>query len=375
MEDNTELFSGLSFWAQAGISLLVMGVSLVLSLVLSRIVFPRVIRRVNADRHPMLSTLLNGFRKPISLLLLVLSVCAGLLVFTSSPPPGTPAFIRQILSGLPAFLGKTARVSAIIAVSWGMLASNGVSTLFMRKARKTLNWDLSKSVINFITAVFNVIVVIIALFALLTEFGFDVYTLLAGLGIGGLTVALAAQDSASNFFGGLVIIFEKPFEIGDRIVCAEVEGTVEDINLRSTKVRTDDGSLTIVPNAKISGAAITNWSGVMKQRRADVTLSLSYNTTKEQLRAFNTAVRTMLETDPEIVGDSVLVRFTEFGQSALSVRVVFYTTLPGYSDYMRIRERVNYALFDIAKANHIRFAYPAMSVYLSNPSSKPDDTP
>ena len=152
-------------------------------------------------------------------------------------------------------------------------------------------------------------------------------------------------------------------------MCGDVEGSVEDINLRSTKVRTDDGSLTIVPNAKISGAAITNWSGAMKQRRADITLQLSYNTTKEQLRAFNTAVRTRLETDPEIVSDSVLVRFAEFGQSALNVRIIFYTTLHGYSDHMRIRERVNYALIDIAKTNQIEFAYPAMSVYLEKPSS------
>ncbi len=357
--DNTNFFSGLF------VALLLGAALFVLAILLNRVIFPKILRNIDKEKHPVIRILLKGFQKPVNLFLKIFSLCVVLFLAGQNPLAGVPNYIATFIETLPAFATKIARVTLIVSVTWGLLGSNSVTELLLQKVRHKLDWKLSRSVIHFLTAVFNVIVVLSAVFSLLTEFNFDVYTLLAGLGIGGLTIALAAQDSASNFFGGLVLIIEKPFEIGDRIVCGDVTGTVEDINLRSTKVRTDDGSLTIVPNAKISSAAVTNWSGVMKQRRADITLNVKYSTGKEQLRSFISSIRNILETDPEIVSDSVMVRFSEFGDSSLNIRIVFYTSIPDYTGHMRVRERVNYAILDAAKEQNIQFAFPSTTVYLS----------
>jgi MscS family membrane protein len=219
-----------------------------------------------------------------------------------------------------------------------------------------------------------VLVVSFAVVIIITEFGYNVSALITGLGLGGLTIALAAKDSAANFFGGLIMVTEKPFEIGDWISFGSVEGTVEDINLRSTKIRTGPGSLTIVPNATLAAANITNWSGGMEKRQANFKLALRYNIPEDKLREFLAVARTMLETDPEIQTDSVMVRFSGLSESSLDVLVRFYTTLPGYADHMRILERVNFSLMALAKEKDVEFAYPARTLYVQEQNASKESS-
>lgn len=232
---------------------------------------------------------------------------------------------------------------------------------------------MSKSVSRFLAAVFNVLVVALAIVIILSELDYDINGLIAGLGLGGLTIALAAKESAENFFGGLVLITEKPFEIGDYISTNSVEGTVEDINLRSTKIRLSSGSLTVVPNANLSSSPITNWSGVMKKRRARFLLQLEYNTSAKQLKEFINSVQTLLETDPEILNESILVHFIEFGESSLNVQVVYYTALPGMADHLRINERINYGIIQLAQQYKVGFAFPTRTLYIQDTDDSTED--
>ncbi|NLW77918.1 MAG: mechanosensitive ion channel [Ruminococcaceae bacterium] len=347
----------------------------VVSSILYRKVFPAITKRLDADKHPMIDLLVNGFRRPLALLLKITGICVAVLMIASwlTYQPLDDQTLSFFVS-LEQVTTKILRIAIILGVTWGLVASSDISKLFLRGARHKLDIDMSRSVSRFLSAVFKVVVVIIALAALLNEFGFNISALVAGLGLGGLTVALAAQDSAANFFGGLVLITEKPFDIGDWITCSDVEGTVEDISLRSTKVRTNSGALAVVPNSLLSGAPISNWTSGMKRRRADFTLTLVYDTPKDAIKKYADAVYTLLETDPEVSDDGLIVRFSSLSASSLDIRVIFYTIKPAMADHLRILERINYALLGLAEQQGVGFAYPTQSLFIERPedSQLPD---
>ncbi len=358
MQDNT------AFWGYL-LPAVVLGVVFwVAGWALARKVMPRIVRRIDEDKHPYVHLLVNGYGRPVGLFLRVLGVCLALLVLANWQPVDPPANLTAFLGGIPAFVETVLRVAAIVCVTWGLLASSDIIVLLMQGAKSKLDIGLTKSVRHFLTAIFRVVVILIGAIALLGELNFDVYGLVAGLGIGGLVLALAAQDSASNFFGGLVIVIEKPFEIGDRIICGDVDGVVEDISLRSTKVRAGSGALIVVPNSQLSGAPILNWSGEKAKRLADFGLTFTQEVAAEQMRAFCEDARKALTADPEVVPDSVIVRFSEMGESGPTIRVAFQTTQTGLADHLRIRERANYALLELAGKSGLQFAFPTRSVYL-----------
>lgn len=360
------------FWAQdegifqaVVLGLLVCALFWLFSSFIYRLLFPFIEKRTDQQKHPVFSQLITGFRRPLAAYLKLAGVCTMLsLLATWLQNDPIPPFLNHILQALAPLLTPVLRIASVVAIAWGLIASSDVSTLLLRSARHRLDIHMSKSVSRFLSAVFNVIVVAVAAVIILKEMRYDINGLIAGLGLGGLTIALAAKDSASNFFGGLVLITEKPFEIGDWVEADKVQGTVEDINLRSTKIRTSDGSLTVVPNASLAGTPITNWSGPMEKRRANFILALVYGTPKAKIRELISEVQTLLETDPEVITDSIIVRFLGFGESALNIRVIYYTTLPGYSDHIRINERINFAIMDLAERLQIDFAFPSRSVYL-----------
>lgn len=373
MQDVIE-FAGenLGFWRYLLPAVIVCIVFWAVGLLIAKKVGPALVKRIDPAKHPYLELLIEGFRRPLGLFLQVLGVCVALLIISGFEPVAPPAALTAFLTGLPPFVYKALRIAAILIVAWGLLASSNIAGLLLRKARSNLDLQMSQSVTRFLGAIFKVVVVAVAAVILLNEMRFDVNGLIAGLGLGGLTIALAAKDAAANFFGGLVLVAEKPFEIGDWVESSGVEGTVEDISLRSTKIRTGPGSLTYLPNATLSGSAITNWSGGMDRRRADFTLSLTYATTRHQLQAFSEGIRTLLETNPEVDTASILVRFAEFAESSLKIRVMYYTTQPGFDEHMRIRERVNYALIDLAEHYNVEFAFPTRSLFIENEAAESD---
>ena len=255
------------------------------------------------------------------------------------------------------------------------MSSSKITRLVLQGTHSKLDLRVGESVAHFLAAIFKVVVIAIAAIILLSEFNININGLITGLGLGGLTVALAAKDSAANFFGGLILVVEKPFDIGDWIVADGVEGTVESINLRSTTIRTSPGALTIVPNANLSGTAITNWSGGMEQRRASFALALPYNTPQQKIREFSSSMRDLLRKDKDVVPDSVVVRFSEFGSSSLTIQVIFYTSLPGFKDHIRIKERINYAILELAEGMNISFAYPSQTLFVQPSAENPSATP
>ena len=213
------------------------------------------------------------------------------------------------------------------------------------------------------------IVVMAGLMAIQT-FGYPVTGVLASLGIGGLAFALAAKDTVSNIFGSLMIIFDRPFHVGDWVKAGDLEGTVEEVGFRSTKIRTFAKTLISVPNNIIANMALDNYSR-MPKRRIRLTVGVSYDTTPKQMREAVSQIRQLLKTHPAIDQEFFLVNFTDFGASSLDIMVYCFTTTTIWGEYLDAREDVCLKIMDTLEALGLEIAFPSTTVYLRQEGSVP----
>ena len=229
-----------------------------------------------------------------------------------------------------------------------------------------INKELSKEFAEFILRVVNIVIYILGVSAILSIWGINVTALIASLGIGGLAFALAAKDTASNLFGSIAILADKSIKRGDWIVVNGVEGIVEDIGMRTTKIRTFNKSLTAIPNSIIANSAIENFSrrGV---RRIKFRVGLLYSTKKEDLVNIVKEIKQMLLNHKNIAkSERILVNFDSFGDSALEIFIYCYTNSANWERYLEIREDINLKIIDIVKSNNSDFAFPSKSIYIES---------
>lgn len=230
---------------------------------------------------------------------------------------------------------------------------------------KRIKSDNGITLAKLLLTILKAIVLIIAGMNILSTWGINVTGFIASLGLVGMAFALAAKDTASNFFGSMVIFTDQPFKIGDWIKTPEVEGTIEHIGIRSTKVRTFAQALVSVPNGNIANTAILNWSE-MHKRRIKMTLGLTYSTTSVQMRQILEEIRELLHNDDDIHQQTIYVHFTEFQESALGIFCYFFTKTTQWGEYMQVRERINLELMGIVEKNGASFAFPSQSLYVES---------
>ena len=209
------------------------------------------------------------------------------------------------------FTGHIVRTVLIISIFWAIFRAAAVLTFLFENFMKKSKSGLGEALTPFVNKGIKVIVIIVAISVIAKEWRYDLGALLAGLGLGGLAFALAAQETLANFFGGLTIMMDKPFTAGDWIETQSVEGTVEDIGFRSTKVRTFAQAVITVPNSSIAKAPITNWSR-MGKRRITFHLDVKFQTTAAQMETLLQRIRTMLREHPEIHQQTIFVYFDAF---------------------------------------------------------------
>jgi len=225
----------------------------------------------------------------------------------------------------------------------------------------------SREMASFIIKLIKILLVALGIVALLQEFGINVTGFLASLGLGGLAFALAAKDTAANIFGGIAIITDNMFKIGDWIKIGDAEGIVEDIGMRTTKIRAFDKRLIIVPNAKIANSNVENFSRRDK-RRVVMRIGLLYNTSTEVVKKVIEEIRKMLLSHPRIAKDeSLLIYFDEYEDSALSIFCYFFTNTAVWSEYLEIREDINLKIKDIISKYPTDFAFKSNSIYFETP--------
>jgi MscS family membrane protein len=209
----------------------------------------------------------------------------------------------------------------------------------------------------------KVVLIMMAAIGLLQNLGFNVTGIVAGLGVGGLALALAAQKTVENLFGGITLTVDQPVRVGDVCKWGDQTGTVEDIGLRSTRIRTVDRTLFSVPNALLSQIEIENYSQRDKIR-LQATLGLRYETSPDQLRFVLAEIRKLLASHPMIDSDQMRVRFTGFSNSSLDIEVFAYVRTPDFPEFLRVREDVCLRIMDVVRTSGTGFAFPSRTVYL-----------
>ena len=236
-----------------------------------------------------------------------------------------------------------------------------VFNFFSSKVGKELNDDIQ----NFLIKTFRILIIALGIMAILQEWGINVSAFVASLGLGGLAFALAAKDTVANLFGSLVIFSDRPFQVGDWIETPNVDGTIEEIGIRSTKIRNHAQALVSVPNAVMANTTITNWSR-MGKRRVRMRIGLTYSTSAEQMQAVIADIKTMLQNHPDIHQEVILVNFDEFEASALSILLNFFTNTIVTAEYLHVRQEINLEIMRIVARNGAQFAFPSQSLYVES---------
>lgn len=282
-------------------------------------------------------------------------------------------FFSLLLAALPSIGLPDAAAKVIDRLLTTMLLLMSFIALY-RALMIAVNWffgskskhkpdKFSRTAHNFLMSGIRFTLFAIAAISILTLWVGNLSGLIAGLGITSLAVALAAQESLSHFFGSISIMLDKPFDVDDYIVVSgDLEGNVEHVGLRSTRIRQLSGSLVTVPNANLANAVVYNETK-RSERRINFNVGLEYKTPLENLDNFVKAVEKLLTEDPDIANDSVKVWFDAFADSSLNIGVIYRTTKSAYFDMLTVKDRVNHAILQAAKATDVHMAFPSMSVY------------
>lgn len=195
-------------------------------------------------------------------------------------------------------------------------------------------------------------------------------TLLAGLGIGGLAIAFAAQKTIENVFASVALAVDQPFRVGDFVRVEDFVGTVENVGMRSTRFRTLDRTLISIPNGKLAEQRLESYEARDRMRLA-TTLGLTYGTTRQQMQAVLHGLEHVLRGHPSIWPDTVIVKFKEFGTSSLDIEVMAWFQVPTWADFQRCREEVLLAFMQVIEDAGTSFAFPTRTVHLVNEAVRP----
>jgi MscS family membrane protein len=278
--------------------------------------------------------------------------------------------------GLPTIVFKiyVEAVVVVAVVAFTLMAyrlMDVASAVFERRADRT-DSRFDDLLVPLIRKSLKVLIVAIGLVTVAGSVGIEVAGLLAGLGLGGLAFALAAQDTVSNLFGSITVLLDRPFQVGDWVKVGDVEGTVEEMGFRSTRVRTFYNSLITLPNSNLIKASVDNL-GARSYRRWSTRLGIAYDTPPERVDAFCDGIRELVERHPYTRKDYYHVYFNEFGAASLEILLYVFFVCPDWATELRERHRLAVDILRLAHELGVEFAFPTQTVYLRNePWEGPD---
>lgn len=217
--------------------------------------------------------------------------------------------------------------------------------------------------IPLLKSLIKVISFILAILVVLSNFGYNISALLAGLGIGGLAVALASKDVLENFLSGIVIFVEKPFHVGDTLKTSDGLGTIEEIGIRSTKIRTFDNTLVIVPNRNLSLNAVENITA-RRARRENFTIGLEYSTSVKKMEVAKNIVSKILNSNENVEHETIIIGFESFGEFSLNIRIIYWIRAMDYASFINIKDNINLSIKREFEKEKISFAFPTKTIHL-----------
>lgn len=220
-----------------------------------------------------------------------------------------------------------------------------------------------------ISTILNILIWIFGIMFLLENLGFNIGTVIAGLGIGGIAIALAAQTILGDLFSYFVIFFDRPFEIGDYIVVENKSGTVEFIGIKSTRIRAIGGEQLIISNKDLTNSRVHNYKK-MEKRRVVFSLGVTYQTKAEQLSKIPNIVKDIILKEADVKFERG--HFANYGDSSLNFEFVYFVNVSDYNRYMDIQQNINISIFTEFEKCGIDFAYPTRTIFISKDGDNRD---
>jgi len=317
------------------------------------VVTERLSKATKGGRFRLDDILLEALSKPVGWFFLVGGIYLALIVL---PIPEKPVNIRR-------FVSAVAEAASLILGAWFLLRLiEGVADEWTLRAAES-ETKVDDQLVPIVRKSLKAFVIVIAVVMVLQALGYSVTGLIAGVGLGGAAFALASKDTVANLFGSIVVFVDRPFHIGDWIEVGSVEGTVEDIGLRTTKIRTFANSLITMPNAIFTTSSVNNWSR-MKKRRIKTTICLTYDTPPEKMTEAVEAIRKVLREDSRIHQDFFLVNFTDLNAYSLDIFIYTFTLTINWAEHLQVRQEVLLKIMKAIGALGLEFAFPTQTIHV-----------
>ena len=331
------------------------------------------IKKETVEDESILYHLKDAINKPLiySLYLFPIQISIFILVKDQT-------LINQIMPWINTFY--------MALITWAMYSSLNSSINVYAQNLLEKYQNVRKEMIVFILKIIKVILILVVVLFLFTQLGLDVKAIAASLGVGGIAIALAAKDTLANFFASLNIMTDNSFSQGDWIKTKDFEGTVVDIRMRTTRIRTFDNAMITVPNSQIANAHILNWSKRIVGRRIKLSLGITYESKMEDIVRLKSDILDMLLSHPNIatnkdisisrttafeaikredldgVKNTLLVFIDEFSPSSIDILIYCFSKSPAWEDWLETKEDIMIKISKLVKKNHCDFAYPTQSI-------------
>ena len=347
---------GIEVWQFLGFAVL-LAIIVLLRYAVLRLVWYALRRRIDPERHEFWAREQKRVERPVLLLVGALTILIGFPVLD---------FDQDVEKVVDTFASLA---SALAATLLGLRLVDVAADYWADLAEET-DSKLDDQLVPLARTSGKIFVAVIGAAFVLQNLNVNITSLIAGLGIGGIAVALAARDSIRNLIGGATILADKPFQVGDWVVIGDFEGTVEQVGFRSTRIRTFADSLISMPNARITDTEVNNM-GRRSWRRYSTTLGLAYYTDPDRIQAFVEGVRAIVLANPKMRHDYYIVEFITFADSSLNIMVYTFIEAADWNEEMRVRHIFNLDILRLAERLEVDFAFPTQTLHVAETPGQP----
>lgn len=310
-----------------------------------------ILKKTGEKKLGFVGTLARDLIKPATFLVIISGIYISIIIHSLSP--SVTGWIEKVFLFL-----------LTVNVLWLLMRTIDAVAEQMSLVADGTESRMDDQLVPILRKIAKFILVAIGIIFYMQSNGYPVSGILAGMGIGGLALALAAQDSISGIFASVVIFLDKPFMVGDFVEVNGVNGTVEEIGIRSTRIRTVEKTLVTLPNKEIMDSNINNYSK-RPMRRTATTIGVTYDTTPEKMKELLEQLRSMLKDYEEVDNDNVYVHFTGFGDSSLDIDLKYFIMTIDYGKWLDTKEDINLKIMHIVYDLGLDFAFPSTTVYLT----------
>lgn len=347
-----ELFLSEQHLKKLGIAITIFLLFLLLRKIFAKYIYTFLLRISKKAPNDFFSYLFESFKKPLQWLFITIGLYIAVRYY--------PYLNHQSDSFV-----KLLRASIIALIGWGFFNLSSGSHHLFRKINETTTIQIDDILIPFLSRILQFIVVALTISVILQELDYKIDGFIAGLGLGGLAISLAAKEALANLFGGIVLITEKPFTIGDWVMTPSVEGTVEDISFRSTKVRTFSQAIVTVPNATLANEPITNWSK-MGKRQIKFTIRVTYDNPASKIKHIVQRIEQLLKSNPDIHPETILVSADTYQEDGIDIFLYFFTKTTDWEAYLNIRQQINLDILEIIDDEEVTIAIPSRRLLMDD---------